>query len=323
MLIDPHVHCRDGKQRYKETIEHVFEIAKKQGVDKIFDMPNTDPPILRGADVWKRLALVPKDQEGNYFLYMGATADDGQLAEAVECYRHCKEVVGIKLYAGRSVGDLAVVSEEAQRKVYRNLARLGYKGVLAVHCEKESYLRPALWDPTRPITHSQARPKEAEIASLEDQIKFAKESGFQGTLHIVHISCPESVEIVDKARAEIKISCGVTPHHILWDNEMLDRPDGLLYKMNPPLRGREEVARLRQYLREGKIDWIETDHAPHPLGEKLFPPYASGYPSLYLYRNFVTRFLPQLGIGKKLIKKLTSGNILRVFANKLGSLPNL
>ena len=316
-MLDPHVHCRDGKQRYKETIEHVFEVAKKQGIEKIFDMPNTDPPILYESDIQKRLKLVPKDQKENYFLYIGATDNEKQLEEAVRCYDKYKEIVGIKLYAGKSVGNLALINKEKQKRVYQTLSSLGYEGVLAVHCEKESCLRPELWNPTKPITHSYARPKKAEIESLKDQIKFAEESGFKGTLHIVHVSCPESVEIVDKARTKMKITCGVTPHHILWDNEMLNRPDGLLYKMNPPLRDKKDVAKLRQYLKEGKIDWIETDHAPHTIGEKLYPPYLSGYPSLYLYRDFVERFLPNMGLDKDLIRKLTFRNIYRTFKNKL------
>lgn len=315
-MIDPHVHCRDGKQKYKETIEHVFEIAKKQGVEKIFDMPNTDPPILYESDIQERLKLVPKDQKENYFLYIGATADDEQLEEAVKCYDKYKEVVGIKLYAGKSVGSLALISEGKQKKVYQVLSDLGYEGVLAVHCEKESCLKPELWDPSNPITHSYARPKKAEIESVKDQIDFAKETKFNGILHIVHVSCPESVELIDEARGEIRITCGVTPHHIIWDNEKLKR-GGLLYKMNPPLRNRKDVVRLRQYIKKGKVDWIETDHAPHAIGEKLYPPYLSGYPSLYLYRDFVENFLPGIGLDKNLIRKLTFENIYRTFENKL------
>ena len=316
-MIDPHTHCRDGKQAYKETIEHVFEIAKKQGVEKIFDMPNTDPPILFEKDVQKRLKFVPDNKKKNYFLYVGATADEDQLKEFVSCYNKYNEVIGIKLYAGKSVGDLAVGDIVKQRMIYKTLSGLGYNGVIAVHCEKESHLKPELWEPLSPITHSYARPKEAEIESVKDQIKFAKEANFKGILHIVHISCPESVDLVEEARRVMKITCGATPHHILWDNEILNRPDGLLYKMNPPLRDKEDVVKLRQCLKEGKIDWIETDHAPHAIGEKLFPPYLSGYPSLYLYRDFVDNFLPSIGLDKILIRKLTFENIYRTFENKL------
>jgi dihydroorotase len=316
-MIDPHVHCRDGKQAYKETIKHVLEIAEKQGVKKIFDMPNTDPPILFKKDVQERLKLVPKNRKGDYFLYVGATANKRQLEEFTKCYNEYNAVIGIKLYAGKSVGNLAVIGMEEQKKVYRILSELNFKGVIAVHCEKENYLKPELWNPSNPITHSYTRPKKAEIESITDQIKFAREANFKGVLHIVHVSCPESIELIEKARKEMKITCGVTPHHILWSNEMLNRPDGLLYKINPPLRDREDVKKLRQCLKEGKIDWIETDHAPHSIGEKLFTPFLSGYPSLYLYKDFVSKFLPNMGVDKKLIKKLTFENIYKIFETKL------
>ena len=74
MRIDPHVHCRDGKQKYKETIEHVFKLCDQAGIDVICDMPNTDPPVLRAEDVERRLGLVPKDDWTRYRLFIGATA---------------------------------------------------------------------------------------------------------------------------------------------------------------------------------------------------------------------------------------------------------
>jgi dihydroorotase len=317
--IDPHVHCRDGKmQSYKGTIKRVFEIAEKQGVGTIVDMPNTNPPIVSERCVKKRLKLVPENHIGNYFLYVGLTSKEEQIKEAVGCYKKFKEVIGFKLYAGKSVGNLAVISIEDQKKIYDFLCDLGYEGVIAVHCEKEDLLRPDLWDPMSPISHSRARPKQAEIEAIKDQIVFIKEAGFKGTIHIVHVSCSESVKLIDKARKEgIKITCGVAPHHIMWNNERLARPDGLLYKMNPPLRSKEDVDELRVRLIEEKIDWVETDHAPHTILEKLYPPYLSGFPSLGLYKEFVEKFLPSIGASEELIRKMTSDNIYKVFKDKL------
>ena len=316
-MIDPHVHCRDGKQAYKETISHVLEVAEKQGIEKVFDMPNTNPPILGEVDVKRRLGLVPKGKERSYFLYIGLTSNPSQLEEAVYCYRKYPQVIGFKLYAGKSVGNLGVTNPQDQEKIYQILTELKYRGVIAVHCEKVSFLKPKLWNPAKPLTHFYARPKQAEIEAVKDQIAFVKKTNFGGILHIVHVSCPASVELINEAKKEIKITCGVTPHHILWNNEMLNRPDGLIYKMNPPLRDKKDVEKMRRYLREGKINWIETDHAPHSIGEKLFPPYLSGYPSLYLYKEFVERFLPKIGVSEKLIQRLTSENIYEIFANKL------
>lgn len=103
----------------------------------------------------------------------------------------------------------------------------------------------------------------------------------------------------------------------MWDNRQLSTPDGLLYKTNPPLRSRPDVLDLIECLKAGQIDWIETDHAPHAIGEKLFSPYLSGYPSLYLYKDFVENFLPGIGISEEQIRKLTHDNICRTFRLKI------
>jgi dihydroorotase len=224
------------------------------------------------------------------------------------------------MFAGKSVGDLSITGMIGQRMVYYWLTDLNFTGVLATHCEKESLLRPDLWDPTNPISHCSARPKEAEIESVGDQIQFATEAGFAGWLHICHVSCPESVCLVDEARASgLRISCGATPHHLKWYCSMMDRgEDGLLYKTNPPLRSIESMAMLRNQLAAGMIDLIEVDHAPHTMEEKMGPPYLSGYPSLELYREFVTEFLPRrIGISAELVKALTHDNAIKIFGDKL------
>jgi len=312
MRIDPHVHCRDGNQNYKDTIKHVFKLCDEQGVDKIFDMPNTSPPIISEKDVIERLKLVPQEVKNRYHLYIGATSESTQLKDAAEIVDKYNEVIGIKFFAGKSVGDLAIISADKQREVYKTLVENNYKGVVALHCEKEKFIDENIFNPKKPITHSYSRPPLAEVESIKDQIEFAKESKFKGTLHICHVSCSESVNLIH-SQEDIKITCAVTPHHIMWDNSMLSREDGLLYKMNPPLRDRVEVNSLINDLLKGKINWIETDHASHAIGEKLFSPYMSGFPSLYLYQEFIEKYLPELGLSSEQINKLTFDNIVEVF----------
>jgi dihydroorotase len=315
MRIDPHVHCRDGAESYKETIEHVLRLCDAQGVDVIFDMPNTSPPILSPRDVETRMKLVPSGARDRYRLFVGATANERQLAEAAELIREYKSVVGLKLYAGESVGSLAIISEEDQQNIYRRLADINYKGVLAVHCEKKSLIDDS-FNPKTPVSHALARKNLAETEAITDQIRFALDAHFQGTLHICHVSTAESVRLVNEARGSMRITCGATPHHLLWTSAHYLRPDGLLYKVNPPLRAETDVLELRSALRHNLIDWIETDHAPHPLSEKLYPPYASGYPSLCLYRELVEEILPSWGLDEKAVDKLTRANIVRVFSGK-------
>jgi len=318
-FIDPHVHCRDWEQSYKATIRSVTDIARKQGVVAIFDMPNTSPPIISKELVNKRLKLA--EDEGcleSYYLYLGATRDPLQLREAAETVRDYEKVVGIKLYAGKSVGGLAVTSEEDQKMVYEQLASINYDDVLVVHCEKEKLFREHLWNPSSPYTWNQARPPLAEIESVRDQIRFAKESGFKGHLHITHVSTPEAVNVIQEDKDRLRISCGVTPHHLMYsiqDMKLRDGmmgKDGLKFKVNPPIRDEFSKNHLLRYLAEGKIDWIETDHAPHTRQEKMYLDHPSGIQSLRYYSVFLG-WLKDMGLSDREIQGLTYDNIKRVF----------
>jgi dihydroorotase len=318
--ICPHVHCRDEHWSHKSTIAETLKIAESQGICAIFDMPNNMPLTLNADDVRRRLALVPEDSQVEYYTYVGLTKDVDQIVCAVNCWRMFPQVVGLKMFAGRSVGSMSVTEEADQLTVYHALAGLGYEGVVAIHCEKESFLKPELWDPKVPVSHSLARPKEAEIESIKDQIKFAKESGFRGILHICHVSCPESVELVTRARGSIRITCGVTPHHLLLSvsaqEAMLSL--GNLYKVNPPLRLEYNRVALMDCLTQGDIDWIETDQAMHTLSEKISGPFMSGIPSLLLYNDLLERIRAEIPANQ--LDRLTFGNIIKAFAPKLNHL---
>lgn len=310
--VDPHVHCRDEEQANKATIRSVSELARRQGIQAIFDMPNCKRPITSRKRVNERIALAEKEKPVvDYYLYVGLTADRDQIAEAVEIVKTEPKVCGLKAYFGPSVGNLGVTETRDQRNIYQTLARRGYI-VLAGHCEKESLFKPKLWNPKEPWTHCLARPPQAEIESVRDQIKFALETDFKGNLHICHVSCPESVDLIHQVRRRLRITCGVTPHHILFTSERLKEKDGLLYKVNPPLRNPKRVKKLRQYLKQGKIDWIETDHAPHTLKDKLEHPYCSGIPSLKMYKRLLF-WLNREGLSWKEIEKLTYWNIVNTF----------
>lgn len=133
-----------------------------------------------------------------------------------------------------------------------------------------------------------------------------------------HTSCPESVDLVLEAKKHLLITCAVTPHHLLYtDEEMKKELIGLFYKVNPPLRDRKRVEKLREYLREGKIDWIETDHAPHTFEDKFGPSHCSGIPSLRGYRDFLSWLHKELKLPWEEIEKLTYWNIIKVFRLKL------
>src|SRR3989344_415917 len=320
MYIDSHVHLRDFNQKYKETIKHGLEVAKDSGVDAVFDMPNTDPPIMTRDLVIDRLRLAKEASIDSVFygLYMGLTGEAEQIKRAIDIYREFPQVVGMKLYAGHSVGNLGVIKLEDQRTVYRILSEEGYDGVLAVHAEKESELNPNIWQPYNPISHCHARPEKAEVESVKDQIGLAREYGFKAKMHIAHISSPMAVELVKKAKSSLDISCGICPHHFIYDWQQMSSENGVLWKMNPPLRSPEARQRMLKYLENGEIDWIETDHAPHTLDEKVKEPFMSGIPGLPWW-NLFDEFLRNNNFTDKRIQEATFDKMVDRFGISIKS----
>lgn len=321
--IDTHVHFRDWQERYKETIRGGAERVARQGIIAIGDMPNTKPSVLTMKDVVARLNLAREQKPPvQYFTWVGLTAYPAQIAEAVEAVRKILRAIGLKLYAGESVGSLGVIRVADQKRIYETLTSLDYRGVLAVHCERYDLLNTGVWDPKRPWTHEKARPIPAETEAIKDQIEIALSVGFTGHLHICHISCLESLNLVVGARDEgLDISCEITPHHALLNTESMKTGDGLRLKVNPPLREEKEQKELLQaflHLARQEADWIfiATDYAPHAPEEKLNPPYLSGIADYGLYGEFLA-YLENSGLTLPGIERLTYFNIKNIFGDKL------
>jgi dihydroorotase len=335
-MIDPHVHLRDWRQAGKETLRHGLSVAYRAGLDGVFEMPNTDPPLTSREAILRRIGDADAALHGLgislfHGVYAGLTAVPRQVEEMVRSWRELfPRVVGLKMFAGHSTGNMGIVDPREQALVYRTLAALGYTGVLAVHCEKEELLRPSEWDPSRPVSHARARPPGAEVASVDDQKRLARKAGFAGILHVCHISTPWALDLLhgthegapsatvsrsDAAAAGVppglRVTCGLTPHHALLDANMMEGPDGLLLKVNPPLRPLPMPSLMLQRLLNGDIDWIETDHAPHTRKDKM-EGFASGIPGLPFCPRFV-KLLSDKGLSKARIDEMTHGAVCRAF----------
>ena len=316
MVVDCHIHDRDEEEDYKETIRHALEVSRDSGVDGHFAMPNPKRPILDRQRVLDRLALADAAgvPEVFYGTYMGLTDDPEQVKEAVATYRELfPRVVGFKLYAGHSIGRLGVIGVHKQIIPYGILVREGYNGVLAVHAEKEEVMIPNAWNSNLPVSHCLARPEACEIESVRDQIMIAEMTGFKGKLHISHISSPSAVDlVVESRRRGLDISCGVCPHHFIYDWTRMYDSDGILFKMNPALRKPGDSRILLEDLRNGKIDLVETDHAPHSLEEKTAHPFLSGIVSLPWWEMF-KEYLRRYNFTEPQIEDVTHNNVCRRF----------
>ena len=268
-MTDAHVHFRDWNQKNKETVLHGMLTGAKAGFNIFFDMPNTNPPVTSKEAALKRLELGAEAEKQlgklgydvHYHTYLGLTSDKNQIREMVMTYNELfPRVCGLKMFASQSTGNMGIIGKDTQFEIYRTLAELDYRGVLAVHCEKEELFCPDM------ISHSMKRPSESEVQSVKDQISNAEKAGFKGNLHIAHISTEGALDEVRKARERgiIRITCGATPHHILLNSDS----ETEIVKMNPPLRPESDRRAVWNALFDGTINWVESDHAPHTLEDK-------------------------------------------------------
>ncbi len=282
----------------------------KAGFDVFFDMPNTNPPVTDSETARQRLELGLEAQDRlkengydvRYHIYLGLTPDPMQISEMVNLYNNLfPKVCGLKMFASQSTGNMGIIGRDRQFEIYRNLANLDYRGVLAVHCEKEE-----LFDLSA-LRHCDKRPSISEEQSVRDQIENVQKSGFKGTLHIAHISTEGSLQAVCDARSwGVRITCGATPHHILLTREN----ESEIVKMNPPLRGESDRLAVYNGLFSGAIDWVESDHAPHTLGDKRNG--ASGIPGIEGMLLLIRR-LRDAGMSEKRLNELFCTNALKAF----------
>jgi Dihydroorotase and related cyclic amidohydrolases len=312
-MIDPHVHLRDFDAKDKETILHGLAVAAEAGFDRVFDMPNTSPAVTDEETLSRRLALAEAAEEKTgvkYHTYFGLTSDERQLENAVRLYfEYYPRVIGLKLFAGQSTGNMGIIARIDQDKVLRVLSENGYRGVLAVHAEKESLMHKELYIPGCFETHSDARPAEAEAESIRDIAESALKAGFKGNLHFCHVSAKCGYEAALEAKKDLSVSLGVTPHHALFNRE--DAKDGSRFlKMNPPLRSEEDRRFLFEALKTGEVDFVESDHAPHLLSDKEKG--MSGIPGFKGMALLLER-LRREGVSEERLYALFAGNAARLF----------
>jgi dihydroorotase len=263
-FVDPHVHLRTPGQEHKEDLDSGTRAAAAGGYVAVVAMPNTDPvvdsaPVLLSLREQARrearvpvgfLAAVTRNLAGEALTEMAELRDAGALGFTDD---------------GRPVHRAGILRKALQ---YQRLAG----GVLCLHEE----------DPTlsgRGVMHEgdvSARLGLAGIPSVSESTLIARDAALaryeDGRIHIQHLSARESVEAVWAAKGrDVRITAEASPHHLtLTERALLERLDTRL-KMNPPLRTDDDRAALIDGLRDGTIDCIATDHAPHAREEKEVP----------------------------------------------------
>lgn len=255
---DVHVHFREPGFSYKETIKTGCLAAAHGGYSAVCAMPNLNPVPDTPENLEKELEIIRRDACINVYPYGAVT--EGQRGEKLAQM----DLIAHNVIAFSDDGH-GVQSEALMRDAMLAAKKLGK--LIVAHCEVNSLLNGGyIHDGVYAAAHGhRGICSESEWKQIARDLMLAKETGCG--YHVCHISTKESVELIRRAKAEgVNVTCETAPHYLLLDENDLCE-DGR-FKMNPPLRAKEDREALLEGIQDRTIDMIATDHAPHSAEEK-------------------------------------------------------
>lgn len=260
-IIDTQVHFREPGTPHKEDLETGTTAAVLGGVTCIFDMPNTQPPIVSRAALQAKLAAAQGRCACDYAFFVGATGDNiGELAQ-LEQMAGC---AGVKVFMGSSTGSLLVADD----RVLEQVLRAGQRRV-AIHAEDDARLqeRKPLAEMGNPASHPVWRDAETALRATQRIVALAEAT--QRPIHVLHVTTAQEMAFLSEHKQFATVE--VTPQHLT-----LAAPDcyerlGTRAQMNPPIRDAQHRQALWQAVASGVVDVVGSDHAPHTLAEKALP----------------------------------------------------
>lgn len=255
---DVHVHFREPGFSYKETIRTGSLAAARGGYTDVCTMPNLNPVPDSVENIKKQIEIIEKDAAVRVHPYAAITV--GEKGETLT------DMKALSPYCIAFSDDgKGVQSEDMMREAMIKVKAHGK--IIAAHCEDNSLLCGGYihkGEYARLHGHKGIC-AESEWKPIERDLRLAKETGCK--YHVCHISCKESVELIRKAKAEgVDVTCETAPHYLIFND--MDLKESGNFKMNPPIRSEEDRQALIEGIRDGTIDMIATDHAPHGSEEK-------------------------------------------------------
>jgi dihydroorotase len=303
--IDSQVHFREPGNAHKEDLASGSLAAILGGVTGVFEMPNTAPPTTTKAAIEDKLARAKGRMFCDHAFYAGATPDN---IEDLKNLERLPGVCGIKAFLGSSTGSLLLNKEADILAALKSGTRR-----VAVHSEDEDRLigRKNFAERGKPETHPVWRDAEAARMSTERVIRLARTAARR--LHVLHVTTGDEIPLL--ADAKDLVTAETTPQHLT-----LSAPDcyerlGAYAQMNPPIRDESHRQALWAAVREGVIDVIGSDHAPHTREEKdgIYPDTPSGMPGV---QTLVTLLLDHVNKGNLSLERfvdLTASGPQRIF----------
>lgn len=304
-VIDTQVHFREPGKEYKEDLESGSRAAALGGVVAVFEMPNTDPSTTTLAALEDKLKRANNRMHVDHAFYAGGATDN--VADLVEMER-APGCCGVKIFMGASTGSLLVKSDE---DVTRILAAV--KRRVAVHSEDEYRMRERAGLARTGDWTSHPEVRDAESALICTRRLLAIATRLRKRIHVLHVSTADELPLLAQHRDVATVE--VLPNHLtLAAPEAYERLKGKA-QQNPPIRDAHHRAALWEAVRNGLVDVIGSDHAPHTSEEKAkpYPQSPSGTPGV---QTLVPVMLTHVAEGRLTLERfvdLTSTSPQRVF----------
>lgn len=289
---DIHIHAREDvskKNIYKEDFQSACCAGINGGVLHIADMPNNPIPPIDDLS-YKEKALLTSNHKLPILLYAGIGPTTSPLSFKVP----------YKVYMGPSIGELYFKTNRELEDVMPK-----YKGQwVSFHCEDPEILN----EHKDASNHYLKRPIQAEVMATKLALSLIKKYDLKGKL--CHYSAGAGLDLIKQFKLEGgNVVCEVTPQHLFFTEEMIEEMPFLNrvhFQMNPPIRKKVDADKLLTALKNGDIDLLATDHAPHSEAEKNAG--MSGLPGLDTYGPFVTWLIKEKNVCPKIIAKISSEN---------------
>ena len=263
--IDPHVHFRDPGNPEKEDLESGSRAAVAGGITGFLDMPNTVPNATNRVQLEAKIAIAGQKAVNHHGFFIGATSDNVADMQSVE---GMDGVCGIKIFMGSSTGDLLVHEQKHLENIFANTG-----GIIATHAEDEDRLQSRIAQykgRTDIAAHAECRDVECALIATKRASALAKDHDHR--LHIVHLTSGAEADWLASNKGDL-ITTEVCTQHLTFDQDDVEEL-GVRALMNPPIRYTEDKNSLWKRLKDGTIDCVVTDHAPHTLEAK-----SVGYPN--------------------------------------------
>ena len=305
-VVDSQVHFREPGLMHKETFEAGTRGAVLGGVTAVFEMPNTQPLTLDEHALRAKLDLARGRAWCDYAFYVGGSAVNAERLPSLENLPGC---AGVKVFMGSSFGDLLADDDTVLRRILRHGRRR-----MAVHAEDEARLRArkAIVEASGDVRdHPRWRDDESALIATRRIVGLAEQTGRR--LHVLHVSTAQEMAFLARHRRRVTVE--VTPHHL-----SLHAPDcyerlGTFAQMNPPVRERHHQYALWQAVRDGLVDVIGSDHAPHTREEKGRP-YPQSPSGMTGVQTLLPLMLDHVHAGRLSLERLvdlTSAGPARIF----------